>query len=661
MHQHIIARRGDDGAEDELLTTHSREVATLAPQLATDDLTGIASVVGRLHDLGKATTYFQRHVRGDPVQYKTRTYHARMGAFATFYVLRERDASERDQLAGLLAVLRHHGRLPNAAEALVDVARAERDRDDETRNSWVGEQLDDIADYDAGRAVVESLLADASNGAVSWESFVEAMTEGFVYDAIIDLVGEMGMAEWMVKPAPDDLPDALYDRTIRLWSTLTLADKTCSAGLMDDERLTPRSLALADLEATIEKKRTGLSAPPEYSAETTTIDLDVADEDSLNQVREALRRRVRENARAFATTDTQVATLTLPTGLGKTFTGITAAYTIRDILDHHELGAEHDPRVVYALPYTSIIEQTRDVFEGALNADPFSRAFTVHHYLSDTVTYPNVEADAGDQAVDDAAYFDAARFGESWRAGTTLTTFVQLFESLTGPTNARGLKLPALHDAVIVLDEPQTLPKSWWPAIRYLVDLLVTEYDAHVISMTATQPSLFTDADFETPSLLSGSVSADPPLERACFEAIERTTYRVHPSISDSGSSDGALNHDEAGSHLLSAVTDEDSDHTSALAVCNTIVSASELTDALRDAARTTGTYTRHLGDAYREALERTAIPVQGDKDVEDGSFDQRPDNQTLALETLDALGFEATDCAADDIEAWLDEHADNA
>jgi hypothetical protein len=51
---------------------------------------------------------------------------------------------------------------------------------------------------------------------------------------------------------------------------------------------------------------------------------------------------------------------------------------------------------------------------------------------------------------------------EGWRAGVTVTTFVQLFESLAGPRNQQSMKLPALRDSVIVLDEPQSLPLDWW-------------------------------------------------------------------------------------------------------------------------------------------------------------------------------------------------------
>ncbi|MDS0241383.1 MULTISPECIES: CRISPR-associated endonuclease Cas3'' [unclassified Haloferax] len=657
MYDDIIARPGENGAEDELLTVHSEDVAELAPALCGDDLRRLASIIGRLHDFGKATTYFQHHVRGKPVKDVRSTYHARLGAFAAFHVLNECGYDDRDCLAGLLSILRHHGRLPDTAEQLVKTTKAERA---EEGSAYLAGQLSDIEDGEDRTAVAHELLQNASGGTVSWTSFRDAMREGDIYDRVLDLVGEakgdIKALVLLVEPSPDSLPDALYDRTVRLWSVLTFADKTCSAGLEDDRRLRPEALELDDLEDAIEAKRRGLSPPPKFAEHDTDLGGDASDEATLNQLREGIRRHVKENARAFADRDDHVATLTLPTGLGKTFTGITAAYTIRDETRHEELGKQHAPRVVYALPYTSIIEQTRDVFENALNADPFGRAFTVHHYLSDTVTYPSIAEleSIPDQATDDSAYFNASRFAESWRSGTVLTTFVQLFESLTGPTNARGLKLPALHDAVIILDEPQTLPKEWWPAIRYLVDLLITEYNARVVSMTATQPSLFDNAPFDVSSLLSASGQSAPPIERAAFDAVSRTTYEIDESVSvDEHTGDvDYCSHTTAGTRLVEAITGNDT-NTSALAVCNTIESASTLTTATTAAATAAGARTKHIGAVYQSTLNELSASQRATESVSIEVLDQEPDTSDLAVAVLEKLGFEATAKSTEDITDW--------
>lgn len=651
MYDAIIARPGEAGENDELLTQHSADVAELAPQLGSQDIAELVEIVGQLHDFGKATTYFQHHVRGKPVSETARTYHARLGAFAAFYVLTKLGYDDRERLAGLLSILRHHGRLPDAAEFLVTITKAEQK---ESSEAYLSAQIDDIDEYNLGRTVADTLLEAASGGELSWESFSEAMRDGVIYDDVIELVGdrkgEVKALALLIDPAPESLPGSLYDRTIRVWSLLTLADKTCSAGLKDDRRLRPATLTLDDLENHIADERRGLPNPPEFSEDDPNLGDDASDEATLNQLREGIRRLVKKNAQSFAEREDRVATLTLPTGLGKTFTGITAAYTIRDTIQHEELGEKHPPRVIYALPYTSIIEQTRTVFENALNADPTGRAFTVHHYLNDTVTYPDVEDGETDQATDDTKYFDVTRFAESWRGGTALTTFVQLFESLAGPTNARGLKLPALHDSIIVLDEPQTLPKNWWPAIRYLVTLLTTEYNAHVISMTATQPSLFHNTGYDVPSLLSQSGHSSPPIERAAFDAVSRTTYRIDDSItSDTTEGVEQRSHESAGVRVVDTATKSDST-TSVLAVCNTIESASTLATAAETAARETGSHPQHIGSTYRDVLENDP-PTSPDTIQSDG-LERARNVDDLAESTLKRLGFD-TDRSGEDITDW--------
>jgi len=86
-----------------------------------------------------------------------------------------------------------------------------------------------------------------------------------------------------------------------------------------------------------------------------------------------------------------------------------------------------------------------------------------------------VHGDHDDSDVDATDADQAGLLGESWRDGTILTTFVQLFESLTGPSNRQGLKLPTLDSGIVILDEPQALPKDWWDAIPRLLSILTDE------------------------------------------------------------------------------------------------------------------------------------------------------------------------------------------
>jgi CRISPR-associated endonuclease/helicase Cas3/CRISPR-associated endonuclease Cas3-HD len=609
----------------------------------------IARCLGWLHDFGKVAPAFQLYVRGEYPQTgpQHHTYHARLGAFAAYYTLGEMGASERDRLAAWGAILRHHGRLPDFAEATFRAVNSEQNRE----GHWAGPQIEQVQAYGPSRDVAATLLENASNGTVSWDKFAEAFESGTLLEELRQAVGTGPKA---LKPDSEQLPSDLYDRITRFWSSLTFADKTAAAEV-ERAKLEPRALELDRLENHIESLHQQSTPEESHDGDSHDIDgegidlddIDPTDEASLNVLREMARQRVQANAPALA--DGEVGTLTLPTGLGKTFTGITGAFELRDVLADRR-NRDTKPTVVYALPYTSIIEQTRDIFEDEdiFDADPRSDAFTVHHYLAETVTYTDAETEPeSGNAEEDVNWSKTELLGESWRSGVVLTTFVQLFESLAGPTNGQGLKLSALRDAVIVLDEPQALPKRWWDAIRRLTRLLIDEYDARVVSMTATQPTLFTDGDFDTQSLLVSNTgddsetvpSADAPndvesFERQASEAVARVRYNIHESVKTATSVAGGatLSHEAAAAEIVDATrssSGESADGRSVLAVCNTIGSSCELTDCIKDEFRSNGRPVTHVGETYENVLREM------DTDIKN-----LPDHEALAARTLRELGF---------------------
>lgn len=642
----VIARPWKDADESgEPLVNHAAEVCArillLGKFTNTDEADAlspatVARCVALLHDFGKTAPAFQMYVRdqyptGEPRRY---TYHALLGAFAAVHALERMGASERVQLAAWAAILRHHGSLPDITKRTVNAINSEWS--DDRTDGWAAEQRRQISADDRCRSVADELLTTASRGAASWESFSAAFEDGSLFGSLGEQVSDPPL---YATPKPDRLPEGVYERTLRLWSALTLADKT-AAGSVPMAKLRGEALSLDDLERHVESKQQTSHADPEAAiARAEKGGIDPTDEDSLNALREAARRRVRANAPRVAESD--VGLLTLPTGLGKTFAGITGAFELADALAN-ERGLCERPTIVYALPYTSIIEQTRELFEDEdiFGADPRSLAFTVHHYLSETVSYTDSELDTADgSAAVDADHSTAELVAESWRSGVVLTTFVQLFESLAGPTNSAGLKLPALVDAVVILDEPQALPKSWWNAIRRLCRLLVDEYDARLVSMTATQPTLFTEGAFETTPLLAGSGdgAADAEtFERRAYESTARVRYRIDPSVGACSANHDAspVPHEDAASRLVDAAVQSDNwGRCSVLAVCNTVASSRTLTERVETEFERRDVDTAHIGETYRTVLDELDEPGR-----------DLPDPETVAAGTLVELGFEQSD-----------------
>ncbi|MDQ0395878.1 CRISPR-associated helicase Cas3' [Labrys monachus] len=180
-----------------------------------------------------------------------------------------------------------------------------------------------------------------------------------------------------------------------------------------------------------------------------------------------LRGEILGHVRAGAALAPGVFTLDVPTGGGKTLASLAFA------LDHaRRWGME---RIVYAIPFTSIIDQTATIFRDALGED----VVLEHHSAIEEEKPSNAEGR------------DKLRLAmENWDAPVVVTTNVQLFESLFANRSSRCRKLHNLARAVIVLDEAQTIPL---PVLRPCVaalDELARNYGCTIVLCTATQPAL---------------------------------------------------------------------------------------------------------------------------------------------------------------------------
>lgn len=190
-----------------------------------------------------------------------------------------------------------------------------------------------------------------------------------------------------------------------------------------------------------------------------------------------LRSEILDHANAKAALSPGLFTRTVPTGGGKTLTSLSFA------LEHARMHGLR--RVVYVIPFTSIIEQTAQVFRDALKTGDILE----HHASFD---WDQRQEDVGDDTEEEGASGLAKlrRDAENWDAPIVVTTAVQFFESLFAARTSRARKLHNLAGSVIVLDEVQTLPVHLLRPCMAAIDELARNYGSTVVLCTATQPAL---------------------------------------------------------------------------------------------------------------------------------------------------------------------------
>ncbi|MEN1680226.1 MAG: CRISPR-associated helicase Cas3' [Planctomycetota bacterium] len=244
--------------------------------------------------------------------------------------------------------------------------------------------------------------------------------------------------------------------TRMLFSCLIDADRLETEAFCNPEQAAERIPApsIHQLSATLDAELTRLAA----HAEPTPV----------NQHR----RDILAACRSAAAQSPGFFSLTVPTGGGKTLASLAFA------LDHAKQHGHR--RVVMAIPYTSIVEQTADVYRRVFQTLG-DGALVEHHSGLD----PDKETRLNRLAA------------ENWDAPLVVTTNVQLFESLFASRTTPCRKLHRVAGSVIILDEAQTLPVDLLKPCLWALRELVTDYGCSIVLCTATQPALERRRDFK--------------------------------------------------------------------------------------------------------------------------------------------------------------------
>lgn len=396
-----------------------------------------ALLMGLLHDVGKATPWFQDRVRGRTQVKDRRSHHARLGAIIANHVVDRFQAEDREKVwlryAVVTGIARHHGNLNrsplNTLKELRQEFRTERvygeqleSMDLEGVSSWLTGQLEDRGiGFRPISLSVKGVADSLRNVSPLFDEPFNEMEDG------LDFLAAFGLML-----GADKMHAALPG-----WKPARYGVKP---------------------EVVTAFKRKCFGQPKGVVDETR--------EEVFSEIQETL----------DASPHGNFYTITAPTGSGKTLAGFAAGLFLK-----HRKEANGPSRLVYCLPFTSIIDQNSDVYRNVLETGGYrveSELLLTHHHLSD-LSYR-----VGGEDVDDGADL----LVETWQSEIVVTTFHQFLYTFLTSKNSNLKRIASLKNAVVLLDEVQAIPHRYWEDIRKLFRYVAERFDTAFILMTATMP-----------------------------------------------------------------------------------------------------------------------------------------------------------------------------
>lgn len=410
--------------EGQSLLTHLQNVSALAAEAATKfDAEATGAYCGLLHDIGKYSSAFQRHLEGD----RSQVDHSTAGACV---------AHDNNAFAAAISIMGHHAGLPDLGSPYCP--------DPATYFGRLSAE---------GRARLEDYSAYAR--------------------------------EVQLLPAPNALPEDPIDAYFYiklLFSALVDADWTDTGTYFSGDK-PPHYDSLDVLAERLDRYLAGFGTP----------------QNELNR----LRTDIREALLLHAENPTGLFTLTVPTGGGKTLASV--AFALRHAL------VNHLDRIIYVIPYCSILEQT-----GAIFRSVFGQKNVLLHYSG-----AEFDTDSDDPN---------AFLSENWDAPIILTTAVQFFESIYANKPSHVRKIHRATRSVIIFDEAQMLPTPLVKPCVCAITEFVTKGHASAVLCTATQPSLQRILEEYLPGVAPTELC---PAFLRDADVFRRVQYRMEGSLSD--------------------------------------------------------------------------------------------------------------------------------
>lgn len=405
----------------------------------------ISFLIGLTHDFAKSTSFFQTYL-SDHTK-KENTQHSFLSAIFTYYVVKNYldknniNFESNLSIISYIVVLAHHGNLK-------DITKLDDYNEKKINSKMVLKQIEDLKSSD------DNLSKFYDDFEIDFFRFFDEFDE--ISEEITD--------ELLIFSFEGNIDNYFY--ILLFYSSLLDADKMDAS---ESKRINRENIP-GDIVDIFKKNNLRDS------------------KDNINKTREEAYQEVNGNIFNMDLNE-RILSIELPTGIGKTFTGVSAALKLKERINNE---LNFNPRIIYSLPFLTIVDQNSDTISSILNESNLkgSNFLLNHNHLSD-MNYKSND-------LEEYNISNSKILIEGWNSEIIVTTFIQFFYSIISNKNKSLRKFHNITNSIILLDEIQSLPYKYWKIINLFFKKLAYEYNCWIILMTATQPYIFKENEIKS-------------------------------------------------------------------------------------------------------------------------------------------------------------------
>lgn len=421
-----------------------------------EEFCSLAKISGLFHDFGKSTTYFQDYLVNKRKK-DAYTHHSQISALVAFYVAKDKGFDDKWAYMVYQVISRHHGDLRDFENIEIGnegIIKLQASNILESKNYNVLSRF-----YSENNFDINDIINNFSTKINEFKEFIEDID-----DFIDDLIDSNDYFEY-------------FFINNYLFSLLIESDKADAAQLSDDYFTDNLKEVIYNTENYLESMRKVDGAKFDISK-------------PINKVRQEFLESISNSD--LISCDKHIYSITAPTGIGKTFGCMLFAEILKKKLKEDK---NIDSRIIYALPYTSIIDQNYLEFEKVIKSfipleyqQKPTRYLLKHHYLSPFKVENRRDEEEKKKYKD---YLDDKLFIESWQSSIVITTYVQILHSIFGYKNSFLKKVHNIANSIIILDEVQNINPQYHYLIGKALEVFAKIFNVYFLQLTATQPKIF--------------------------------------------------------------------------------------------------------------------------------------------------------------------------